>query len=426
MLKRFPYLQGLVWAVILFVLPLPLIQTLAVGLPVIYSSEALAIQVGSIAYVWFLAAIYLATRPKWLDRLIGLPSIYFIHGMLSLFAIVLAYLHKSGTTSNGLIKLTGDWAFDLLIGLMIYSLVFMAGWLTSRVPILKWLKHQLERLFRHELSLWLHRLNLVATVLVFIHVQLISYITAITPYMFLFNAYSAIVLIAYIYSKVQNATLLSPAKLVAKRELAPNFYEFTLQLRHPSRTQILPGDYVFINFPTQDHLRELHPFSVVNHVQSDGQLILAIRGDGDFTRLVQDLRLGTKATIDASYGRFNTMINEHNADELVLVAGGSGVVPMLSLIDAYPDKTITLYYSAHRKDDLIYAEKLQQLANTRPNFTLKMQAGRFEVNSEIDRLPEYQTLYLLSGPAQMGFTWRHALQRHHVSPDQIYYEEFSW
>lgn len=76
--------MGLVWGVVLFVLPLPLIQTLAAGLPSIYASEALAVQVGSIAYVWFLTSIYLATRPHWLDRLIGLPSIYMVHGIAQL------------------------------------------------------------------------------------------------------------------------------------------------------------------------------------------------------------------------------------------------------------------------------------------------------------------------------------------------------
>ncbi|WP_407887837.1 hypothetical protein [Levilactobacillus sp. N40-8-2] len=136
--------------IVLFVVPLPLIQALALGLPSIYASDALAIQWGSIAYVWFLVAIYLSTRPKWLDRLIGLPSVYFIHGVLSLLAIGLAFLHKEGTHSFGLIRQTGDWAFDLFLGLMVYSLVFMAGWLTSRFGVLRWIKRQLERLFHHE------------------------------------------------------------------------------------------------------------------------------------------------------------------------------------------------------------------------------------------------------------------------------------
>lgn len=349
MLKRIPFIQYLVWAVILFVVPLPLIQALAMGLPAIYSSEALAIQAGSIAYVWFLVSIYLSTRPKWLDRLIGLPSIYFIHGMLSIFGIVLAYLHKSGTGSAGLIKLTGDWSFDLFIGLMIYSLVFMAGWLTNRVKILGMLKHGLERIFKHELSVWLHRLNLVAVILVFIHVQLISYITSISAFIWLFDAYSLLVLLAYSYTKIKNAYLLPTGKLIEKKEIAPNFFEYKIQMAHPQRLTIKPGDYIFINFPQKDHLKELHPFSVVNDVQHDGQIVLAIRGDGDFTKQTQELTIGSQVQIDGSYGKFDDVIQQNQKDALVLIGGGSGIVPLLSIVQACDDRQIDLYYSTHRK-----------------------------------------------------------------------------
>ncbi|GKT03829.1 FAD-binding oxidoreductase [Furfurilactobacillus entadae] len=312
MLKKVPYLNGLVWLVILFVIPLPLIQTLALGLPTIYSSEALAIQFGSIAYVWFLAAIYLSTRPRWLDRLIGLPSVYFIHGMLSMFAIGLAYLHKTETSSGGLIKQTGDWAFDLFLGLMLYSLIFMAGWLTSRIPLLDQLKHRLEVIFHHELSVWLHRLNLIAVALVFLHVQLISYVTSITSFMIFFDGYTILVLAAYLIHKATHVWGLPAATLVDKRELAPNFFEFRLQLRRPDQVTIKPGDYVFVNFPNVDHLKELHPFSVVNAVTETGEIVLAIRGDGDFSRLVQSLPLGAKAAVEGGFGRFAAVLKEQN------------------------------------------------------------------------------------------------------------------
>jgi hypothetical protein len=95
---------------------------------------------GVIAYVWMLLAIYIGTKPKWIDRLIGLPMAYMIHGILSLVAIILAFLHKEGSPSAGLIKLTGDYAFYLFVALAIYSLVFMAGWLTSRIRILEVIK----------------------------------------------------------------------------------------------------------------------------------------------------------------------------------------------------------------------------------------------------------------------------------------------
>jgi len=101
MLKKHRYSLGLFWLIAIFVLPLPFLQTVTQGLPALYQSELLAIDWGVIAYVWFLLAIYLGTRPKWLDRLVGLPSMYLLHGILSIAAIGLAYLHKSGTQSTG-------------------------------------------------------------------------------------------------------------------------------------------------------------------------------------------------------------------------------------------------------------------------------------------------------------------------------------
>ena len=426
MTPKLSYLRGLVWAVILFLLPLPLIQALALGLPSIYAGEAFAIQLGSIAYVWWLAAVYLATRPRWLDRLIGLPSLYLIHGLLSLLALVLAYFHKTQTSSFGWIKRTGDWAFDLFVALMAYSLIFLAGWLTSRSRLLTRLKRQLERVFHHELSIWLHRLNLVALALVFVHVQLIGYVTSITSYIWLFNGYTIVVVGAYLYQKITHVWRLPAAKLTAKRKLAPNFYEFTLQLRRPHQLAVRPGDYLFVNFPHHDGLKELHPFSVVNAVTADGQIVLAIRGDGDFTRQIQTLAVGATARLEGGYGRFAPTIQENAHDRLVLVAGGSGVVPMLAIIAAFPTKPITLYYTAHTAAALIYADELRQLAQQRPQLTVHLRVGRFPVATTVAQAVAPHTTYLLSGPRPLGHAWTQALFQQHVAANKVYYEEFTW
>ncbi|WP_143462079.1 FAD-binding oxidoreductase [Levilactobacillus enshiensis] len=426
MLKRLPYVQGIVWLVVLFVVPLPLIQALALGLPAAYAGEALAIQWGSIAYVWFLAAIYLSTRPKWLDRLIGLPSVYVIHGVLSLFAIGLAYLHKMGTQSFGLIKQTGDWAFDLFVGLMLYSLVFMGGWLTNRSRRLRQAKHLLEPIFHHEISVWLHRLNLVAVFLVFIHVQLISYVTAISAYIWLFNGYTAVVMGVYLWQKYRQVWRLPRAQLIATRQLTSNFSELTFQLRHPQQLKVAAGDYVFLKFPEISGLRELHPFSVVNAVAGDGVIVFAIRGDGDFTRQIQTVRVGSQARLLGSYGRFTTLLRERPYDRLVLIGGGSGVVPLLAIIAAKPTVKIDLYYTAHTATQLIYTKELQQQARLHPNLFLHIQTGRFDVQQTVAGFKATATVYLISGPGAMGRTWQRALAQHGIAAKDVYYEEFNW
>ena len=387
-------------------------------------SAAIGIQLGNIAYVWFLAAIYLATRPQWLDRLIGLPSIYMVHGCLSIVAIALAFLHKIDTHADGLVKTTGDMALILFIALMLYSLIFMAGWLTSRIPLLARIKRLLEGTFKHEFSVWLHRLNLIAVALVFVHVQLIPFITAIHPYMNFFNGYTLVVAVVYIYAKIRDAWWLPKAKLTAKRELATNFYEFTFQLAKRYQPKIVPGDYVFISFPDYPSMRELHPFSVVSSVKND-QLVLAIRGDGDFTRAMQQLPLKAVTNVAGGFGRFKTMIDTHPDTPMVLVAGGSGVVPMIALIQAYPNVPIALYYSARRAQDLIYVPQLRALAAKRTNLKLHVQAGRFDVGKEATALAQTPALYLLSGPSKMGHSWAKALSRAGVASTDLYYEEFS-
>lgn len=116
MFKKHDYTLGVLWAAAIFILPLPFIQTLEAGLPAIYYPQKLPIIAGTIAYVWLLLAIYLSTRPRRLDRLIGLPKVYMIHGIMSLGAILLAWLHMQGSPSAGLIKQTGNIRLLPLLG----------------------------------------------------------------------------------------------------------------------------------------------------------------------------------------------------------------------------------------------------------------------------------------------------------------------
>ena len=65
MLKSHKYWLGLFWLVAIFVLPLPLVMTLAQGLSGTVNQFALfGSQIGIIAYVWMLFAIIVAEKTK--------------------------------------------------------------------------------------------------------------------------------------------------------------------------------------------------------------------------------------------------------------------------------------------------------------------------------------------------------------------------
>lgn len=429
MLKRHRYSFGLFWLIAIFLLPLPFIQTLSDGLPQIYQSEFRAIYYGTVAYVWMLFAIYLSTKPKWLDRLIGLPEMYMVHGMLSIEAIVLAYLHKQGAASSGWIKTTGDWSFDLFLGLMIYSLIFMAGWLTNRIPILKRIKQSLEGFFKHELSVWIHRLNLVAVILAFIHVQLISYITAIKPFIYLFDTASALVLGCYLVSKFVQPLTYEQGFLLSTRTVAKNVQELIIKLPRSSHIQLLAGDYVFMSFPDYSGLKEMHPFSIANAPNNNREIILLIRGDGDFTKKLAYVPIESRVNIDGGYGRYQAFLNDQPQDaNIVILAGGIGVTPLLSTIEDNLTRKITVFYTAHRQEDLLYLDKFSQW-DQQANIQSEIQVGRFQDEQVLHRLPkdwQKNTVFLIGGPSSMMHHWVRFLKNHGAGSGQIYFEEFSW
>lgn len=146
-LRDHRFFFNMIWLIILITIPLPLIITVDNGLETLSSSsEIMGINFGVFAYTWMLSAIYLSTQPKWLDRIIGLPDMYIIHGVTAVFAVVFMWLHDNMLISTGLISLTGDISLYMFTAILVYSLVFMAGWLTSRVKILMTIKKGLEKI----------------------------------------------------------------------------------------------------------------------------------------------------------------------------------------------------------------------------------------------------------------------------------------
>lgn len=422
MLVKRKYLLGLAWMTAIFIIPLPFIQTLNTGLSPIYFSERIPILYGTIAYAWMLLAIYIGTKPKWLDRLIGLPSAYMLHGILSLAAITLAFLHKEETWSNGLIKLTGDWAFDIFIGLAIYSLVFFAGWLTSRIFPLLWIKNQLEHILKHEFSVWIHRFNILATILVFIHVLLIPYIRQIKFFMVFFLIATLFVFTTYTISLFPRG---KKAKVLTNTQLTTNLHQLRLMTR--GQLHFFPGDFVFLSFPRIAGLKEPHPFSVVNVPNNQNEIVLVVRSDGDFTHKLSIVKQSDCALINGGFGQYQTVIDNQRPTRLLLIAGGIGVISLLSVVDGNTSMPINFLYSSHTKDNLLYPEKFLEW-NNRANFEYTLKVGRFNDEQVLDALGgnKKNVLVLIGGPTVMGRHWIKRLKKFGLTNSQIFYEEFFW
>ena len=427
MLRDHRFIFNMIWLIVLLTIPLPLIVTIGNGLPEVFGSRVLAINLGVFAYSWMLSAIFLSSQPKWLDRIIGLPDMYIIHGVTAIFAVIFMYLHDQLLKSSGLISLTGEWAMYIFMAVIIYSLVFMAGWLTSRISILMRIKKMLEKIFKHELSMWIHRLNLVAALLAFLHVLLIPYVRSIVPFTVLVILYTVIAFGAYghyAYNKYLNVKV---GILKSIRKVDSNITEVTITTSKSILRKIEAGDFSFISFPNVKGMKEPHPFSILNIPERDGYVQMSIEGVGDFTKNLPKLEVGEKVNLTRGYGVLSSMIEKSGKNEkFVLIGGGIGVVPLLGLADKFDNKDITFLYTVKKDKKPLYQEKFE-LWNERSNFKSYSQNGRFTTEQLDKYLPvgeEYN--YIIAGPMVMNLVYEKMLKGKGIKKNRIFYEGFNF
>jgi len=114
-----------------------------------------------------------------------------------------------------------------------------------------------------------------------------------------------------------------------------------------------------------------HPFSFSSSAEAaDGRVEMSIRNLGDFTSAIDKIPVGKRVYLDGPYGAF-TIGNP--ADMHVLIAGGVGVTPMMSMIRTFADRgdkrPVILLYGSKDWDSVTFREELQTL-EARLNLTV--------------------------------------------------------
>lgn len=159
-----------------------------------------------------------------------------------------------------------------------------------------------------------------------------------------------------------------------------------------------------------------HPFSIASGPSPDGRIDLLIKAAGDFTSTVGALAPGTPAFLDGPYGNFTLAGRE--GEGILLVAGGIGVAPILSILHELAaqgyTRPVRLVYGNRSAAQIAARPELEALA-TQLDLTLDLvlsepppdwngRRGVLDKNTLAACMPPTRRahwLYFICGPGEM-------------------------
>ncbi len=211
--------------------------------------------------------------------------------------------------------------------------------------------------------------------------------------------------------------------------------------RAGKRLQHQAGQYAAIGFKSGGRPSPVRCFSITNAPDQSGELQFAIRILGSFTQAISRLQPGDEMVIYGPFGQF--VIDERYDRAAVLMAGGIGITPFMSMIREHAQRRsaapIALLYSCATQDDIPFYDEITQLARLDPYFNVTFFVTHGPTDKLVDmpvrteRIPAgpvtqratADATYFLCGPQGFIADLRSGLLAAGVGSDRIVAEEFT-
>ncbi|MGH1488477.1 MAG: ferredoxin reductase family protein [Acidimicrobiales bacterium] len=161
-----------------------------------------------------------------------------------------------------------------------------------------------------------------------------------------------------------------PYRIVDVELVADKTWKIGVEPTQGDALEFEPGQYAFLSLDRQPFMGSGHPFSFSSPPSQRPRVEFTVKENGDFTDTIGDLQPGTEVHLDGPHGylspaRYRGPSVDH--DGLVLIAGGVGIAPMMSILregaTTGRTKPALLLYAANSESDLAYRDELETLTD---------------------------------------------------------------
>jgi predicted ferric reductase len=292
----------------------------------------------------------------------GIDVIYYFHRWAAIGAFVLLLTHylilriRYGATLGTVNPLTAPWHMSAgRCGLVIFALLLVTS---------LW-----RKALRLEYDRWrmTHGLMAMAAgVLAIAHIIGVGYYTRAPWKGVVWIGYSVswVLVLGYIRVVKPLRLLRHPYQVAAVKTERGGSWSLVLKPERPPPLSFRPGQFAWLSIGTSPIQGREHPFSFSGSADDPGTLRFTIKELGDFTRTIKHVRIGEIAYVDGPYGVFTTDLHP-TASGFVLVAGGVGIAPIMSILRTLADRgdprPVHLIYGNWRWDGVLFREDIEIL-----------------------------------------------------------------
>ncbi|MCI2422459.1 2Fe-2S iron-sulfur cluster binding domain-containing protein [Saccharopolyspora sp. K220] len=229
-----------------------------------------------------------------------------------------------------------------------------------------------------------------------------------------------------------------PTRVAAVEAVTADISLLRLVVTGADEFKFHPGQYVDIAVPGTGEHRSFSMANLPRSHDSTLEFIIKRYPGGKFSALLADgLSVGDELEVTGPYGTFTLRAGSDR--RIVLVAGGAGMAPVLSILRQIAAKTdfdrdVVFYYGARTEQDLFYLDEIRDLGSGIAGFDFVPVLSHVDwsgrcgmvtdvVDSCEDRLAACDVY--LCGPPPMVEAGLAMLAERQVPQEQVFYDKFT-